>query len=365
MDVRRGLAVVVAVLAVAAASAGPASAALRLAGVARGFSLPVHVASTPSEPRRLYVVEQAGMVKAIDAGRVRSTPFLDIRDRVSCCGEQGLFAIAFHPAYARNGRAYVSYTHRAGDSRVLEYRANARRTRLRESTARVLLAVDQPAANHNGGQIAFGKDGFLYVALGDGGGGGDPSNLAQNMRTRLGKLLRLNVATRAVRIVALGLRNPWRFSVDRRSGAFFLGDVGQGSREEIDVFRPGAAGLENFGWRRFEGTMLYEAGTPLHRPSRLVMPVHEYRNGEAGACAVTGGFVYRGSRVRSARGRYFFGDYCNGRVWSFVLRNGRRADLRAHPSLTVAGGLPSFGEGPTGELYLVSHAGRIFRLARS
>jgi glucose/arabinose dehydrogenase len=360
--VRRGLAVLVCLLAVAV-FASPASAAVRLIGVARGFSLPVHVASTPSEPGRLYVVEQAGTVRVVEGGRVRARPFLDIRDRVSCCGERGLLSLAFHPAYPRVRRVYANYTNRAGDTRVVAYGVNAARTRAVAATGRVLLAVRQPYANHNGGQIAFGPGGFLYVGMGDGGSGGDPGNRAQRLSTRLGKLLRLNVRTRAVRIVALGFRNPWRFSVDRRTGLFWIGDVGQGAREEVDVFRPGGRGLENYGWRRYEGRALYSSGTRLARGTRYVPPVYDYGRA-GGACAVTGGFVYRGSRVRSARGRYFFGDYCNGLVSSFVLRNGRRSDLRHHPRLTVAGGLSSFGEGPTGELFLVSHqGGRIFRLA--
>jgi glucose/arabinose dehydrogenase len=359
--VRRGLAVLAVVLA-AAASAAPASGALRLIGVARGFDQPVHVASAPGERGRLYVVEQPGRIKIIAGGRVRATPFLDIRRLVSCCGEQGMLSMAFHPQYPRTRLVYVNYTNRAGDTRVVQYRVNAARTRALASTARVLLAVGQPYSNHNGGQIAFGPDGLLYVAMGDGGSGGDPGNRAQNLGTRLGKLVAVNVRTRANGIVAVGFRNPWRFSVDRRTGNFWIGDVGQSALEEIDVWRPGVAGLENYGWRRFEGSALYEAGTPLATGTRYVPPVHEYGRA-GGACAVTGGFVYRGARVPSARGRYFFGDYCHGRVSSFVLRNGARAGLRNHPGLTVPGGLPSFGVGATGELYLVSHQqGRIYRL---
>ncbi len=347
-----------------ALSAEPTGAALRLVRVASGFDRPVHLASTASEPARLFVVEQAGVVRVSEGGRVRRTPFLDIRDLVSCCGERGLLSLAFHPAYARNRRVYVNYTNRAGDTRVVEYRANETGARVVERTRRVLLAVDQPYSNHNGGQLAFGKDGGLYVGMGDGGGGGDPGNRAQSLRTRLGKLLRLDVGARrpVARIVALGLRNPWRFSVDRLTGAFYIGDVGQGRREEIDVFRPGIAGLENYGWRRYEGTLLNDPRTRLNRRGRLVWPVHEYVTHAGGGCAVTGGFVYRGSRVRSARGRYFFGDYCSGRVSSFVPRGGRRTGLRAHGALTVPGGLSSFGEGARGALYLVSHAGRIYRL---
>ena len=366
-DVRRAL-ILLATFAAAGVFVVPAEAALRLVPVAAGFDQPVHVASSASERGRLYVVEQAGVIRVIAGGGVRRTRFLDIRDLVSCCGERGLLSLAFHPNYGRNRRLYVNYTNRAGDTRVVEYRVNRARTRVAESSRRVVLAVDQPYTNHNGGQLAFGRDGRLYVGMGDGGSGGDPGNRAQTIGSRLGKLLRINVDARpaVVRIVALGLRNPWRFSVDRATGTFYIGDVGQGSREEVDIFRPGARGLENYGWRRWEGTHLFHAETRLYRPSRLVQPVHEYATHANGGCAITGGFVYRGPGIPSARGRYFFGDYCNGRVSSFVLRNGRRADLRSHGALTVPGNLSSFGEGTGGALYLVSHAGgRIYRLGTS
>ena len=348
-------------LAAAAVLAGQASGALRLARVAGGFSEPVSVASTKSEPNRLYVVQQGGLVRVVERGRVRRTPFLDVRSGVSCCGERGLFSLAFHPRYPSVRRVYANFTNRTGDTRVVEYRVNAERTQAVRSTARVLLALAQPYANHNGGGLAFGNDGLLYVATGDGGAAGDPQNRAQNLGSRHGKLLRINPRTRAVRIVALGFRNPWRFSVDRATGRFWIGDVGQNAIEEVDVWRPGARGLENYGWRRFEGTSLYSGSTGLARGTRYVRPVHQYSHAGAG-CSVTGGAVYRGSAVRSARGRYFFGDYCTGRVSSFVLRNGRRADLRSH--FTVPGNLSSFGDGPTGELLLVSHGGTIYRLAR-
>jgi glucose/arabinose dehydrogenase len=362
--VRRGLAVAAAAVA-ASALAGSAPGALRLARVAAGLERPVHVASTPGERDRLYVVEQAGTVRVIQRGRVRSAPFLDIRDRVACCGEQGLLSLAFHPRYPAVRRVYVNYTNRSGNTRVVAYRVNATRTRAVRTSGRLLLALDQPYANHNGGQIAFGPNGYLYVATGDGGAAGDPENRAQSMRTRLGKLLRVDVRTRGARIVALGLRNPWRFSVDRRTGRFYVADVGQAVWEEVSIWHPRARGLENYGWRRYEGRSVFDGGTALYRPSRLLMPVHEYVHAD-GACSITGGFVYRGSRIPRLRGRYFFGDYCTGRVSSFVLRSGRAAGLRVHTNLTVPGNLSSFGEGPTGELFLVSHnGGRIYRLVSS
>jgi glucose/arabinose dehydrogenase len=361
--VRRGLAALAVALVGATLVAGSASGALRLARVTGGLSAPVDLAATPSQAGTLYVVEQAGIVRVVRNGRLQPGAFLDLRDRVSTRElEQGLLGLAFHPRYASNGRLYVNFTNNAGDTRVVEFRANAARTAVNEGTGRVLLAVPQPYSNHNGGDLVFGRDGFLYVPLGDGGDRGDPQNRAQSMRTRLGKLVRINVSSRATRIVALGFRNPWRASVDRGTGRLWIADVGQGTREEVDVWRPGASGLENYGWRRFEGTTVHNSGTRLYARSRYVPPVHQYETHANGGCAITGGFVYRGA-IRAARGRYFFGDYCNGRVSSFVLRNGRRADLRTHAGLTVPGNLSSFGEGPTGELFLLSHSGgTVYRL---
>jgi glucose/arabinose dehydrogenase len=363
-SMRRLLTPVVAVLA-AAAFAAPGSAALRLAPVASGFNQPVHLASTPSEPKRVYVVQQGGLVKIIQSGRVVSKPFLDLRSRVVCCGEQGLLSMAFHPSYPSVRRVYVNFTNNSGDTRVIEYRVNSTRTRALTSTARVLLSIYQPYDNHNGGQLLFGLDGKLYVPTGDGGDAGDPGNRAQRMNTRLGKLLRVDVKTKAVSIVALGLRNPWRVTLDRTTGRFWIGDVGQGRREEVDIWRPGTISLENYGWRRYEGTLVYNGSTSLYSPSNYVPPVHQYTTHDSGGCAITGGFVYRGSNLPRQRGRYFFGDYCNGRVWSFRLEGGRRAGFREHDRLHVPGNLSSFGEGPTRELYFVAHSGRIYRLAKA
>jgi glucose/arabinose dehydrogenase len=353
-------------LVVAGSLAAPASSALRLTPVATGFSNPVHLASTPAYAGRLYVVEQGGIVRIVQDGQRLPNPFLDISDLVSCCGEQGLLSLAFHPRFAQNQRLFVNYTNRAGDTRVAELRANGSGTRALRRTLKVWLAVDQPYSNHNGGQIAFGNNGRLYVGMGDGGSAGDPENRAQRLTSRLGKLLRINVnrtGARAV-IVAIGLRNPWRFTVDPRTGFFYLGDVGQGNWEEIDVFRPRARGLENYGWRVYEGNRhVYDNSRGLRRPSVLRWPIHEYSHG-GGRCSVTGGLVGRGGGVPSgARGRYFFGDYCIGAVWSFRWAQGRKRGYRREP-FTVPGNLSSFGRGANGAIYLISHnGGTIYRLA--
>lgn len=349
-----------------AALAGPAAAALQLVTVETGFTGPVHVAATKAEPNRVYVVEQRGVIKIVQNGTTLSQPFLDIRSRVACCGEQGLLSLAFHPRYPQVRRVYVNFTNSGGDTRVVEYRVNEARTQAVTATARILLRIRQPFENHNGGQVLFGMKGHLFVPTGDGGSGGDPGNRAQSMRSRLGKLIRINVANGKKRIVALGLRNPWRVSLDRATGRMFIADVGQGSREEVSIWRQRWQGLENYGWRRFEGTLLYSGGTRLHRPSRLRQPIHQYGHA-GGRCSITGGHVYRGSAVQRLRGRYFFGDYCTGEVWSFsVGSNGRKRGLMEHPNLRVSNGLPSFGLGPTGEIYLVSRGnGTLYRIGGS
>ncbi|HEV3407299.1 MAG TPA: PQQ-dependent sugar dehydrogenase [Gaiellaceae bacterium] len=334
---------------------------LRLRRVASGFASPTHVAATPSEPNRLYVVEQPGRIRVIVRGRVRTTPFLDIRDQVSSGGEQGLFAVAFHPRYERNRKVYVHYTDRNGDTRVVQYRSNGRR--VRERTRRRLLFVDQPYANHNGGQLAFGPGGRLYVGLGDGGSAGDPQNRAQRLSTKLGKILRRNVdrPRSRWRIVGYGLRNPWRFSFDRRTGDLYVGDVGQAAWEEVSFTRRRSRGLENYGWDVYEGRAVYENKRP-NRAGRLVRPIVVYPLG-GGTCAVTGGFVYRGSRMSALRGRYFYGDYCSGAVWSFRVSGGRAVRHRREPFTVPL--LSSFGESARGELYLASHNGTIYRLGSS
>jgi glucose/arabinose dehydrogenase len=353
------LGVFVALLALAcgAGATGQRAEALRLVKVVGGLSSPVHVAAPSSEPGRLYVVEQAGRIRVVERGRVVRT-FLDIRRVVRSGGEQGLFSVAFHPSYAQNRRFYVDYTDVNGDTRVVEYRSDGRKAI--PSTRRQLLKVDQPFSNHNGGQLAFGPDGLLYIGMGDGGSGGDPQNRAQDMGSLLGKLLAVNVATRGELplISALGLRNPWRFSFDRANGDLFIGDVGQSSWEEIDYLPRGRLNrLQNYGWSAYEGRARYSSREVSR--GELVMPVHVYANGGSN-CSVTGGFVYRGSRVAAAKGRYFFGDYCSGIVWSLKVSAGKARDLRRHRFKVPA--LSSFGEDARGDLYLVSQQGTVYRL---
>jgi len=338
----------------AVAGAGAERQQLSIARVARDFDEPVYVAAAKSEPARIYIVEQPGRIYVLEKGKRRL--FMDIRGRVGSEGsEQGLLSMAFHPSYAKNRRFYVNYTDNDGHTRVVEFRSDGRRARL--STARQLLFVSQPFSNHHGGQLQFGPDGKLYVGMGDGGSGGDPQNNGQNPQARLAKLLRSNPLSVDWEIAGYGLRNPWRFSFDRKTGDLYIGDVGQSAREEID-HRPRDAAPANFGWARYEGSRTYDNDIEIDPSSPLVFPIYEYGHGEG--CSVTGGYVYRGSSVPAAVGRYFFGDYCSGDVWSLRVVDGKATSVRREPFEVSS--ISSFGEGARGELYLVSHEGDIYRL---
>jgi glucose/arabinose dehydrogenase len=336
--------------------AGPLD--VKLTRLAEGLDSPVHVTSTPSEPDRLYVVERVGRIRVLERGRLLPQPFLDIRSEVTAGGEQGLLSVAFAPDYRRSRLFYVDYTDVNGDTRVVEYQTLLDGGVVRR---RELLFVDQPYANHNGGQLAFGPDGRLYVGMGDGGAGGDPENRAQNLEERLGKLLSLdvgpNVREKDWMIEGYGLRNPWRFSFDRETGDLWIADVGQGAWEEIDFLPRRSPGLENYGWDVYEGTHVFEEKDPNPR-GRLVTPVAEYSHDEG--CSITGGFVYRGERIPEAVGRYFYGDYCSGSVWAVSPRGGRVSAPELLPFEVSA--LSSFGEDVAGELYLVSLEGEVYRL---
>jgi glucose/arabinose dehydrogenase len=330
---------------------------LSLRHVVTGLEAPVHATGAPGEPGRLYVVEQIGRIRVVEGNRVLPEPFLDLVGSVAYGGEQGLLSVAFHPEYETNRLFYVNFTDPQGDTRVKEYRADG----ARPVETREVLYVPQPYANHNGGQLAFGPDGLLYVGMGDGGSGGDPENRAQDLSKRLGKLLRLDVDTRGAEweMVGLGLRNPWRFSFDRETGDLWIGDVGQNAVEEVDFVEADRVGqLHNFGWDVFEGTAPFE-DKPLTPSGAVVEPITEYTHDDG--CSITGGFVYRGSAVRrQAWGRYFYGDYCSGRIWS-LAPEGRRVSRRGHPFKVPQ--LTSFAEDLDGELYLLSAGGVIYRLA--
>jgi len=341
-----------------ATSAGAASRALRLVPVAK-FSSPVYATSAPGEPADLYVVEQAGRIMVLQNGTTRAAPFLDIRSIVKSGGEQGLLSVAFDPDYPANHQFYVDYTDRNGDTRVVRYRSNGSTSI--PSSAKLLLFVKDFAVNHNGGQLQFGPDKLLYWGNGDGGGGGDPQHNGQSLARPFAKIMRTNVrvAKPFWRVVAYGLRNPWRFSFDRANGDLYIGDVGQDKWEEIDYLRHGA-GIANFGWNRLEGRHPYDSSTQLLTRGPYRPPVAEYSHGQG--CSVTGGYVYRGKAVPAAAGRYFYGDYCTGTIWSFQAAGGRARGLRQEPFKIE--GLSSFGEDASGELYLMSaNSGDLYRLA--
>lgn len=340
-----------------------------------GFRFPVHIAHAGDGSGRLFVVEQEGRVRLLHAGVPGSPPFLDIADRVSCCGERGLLSIAFPPGFAQKRYVYANYTDTNGDTVVARYFLTATSGLADPQSEEVVLTVEQPFANHNGGQLAFGPDGFLYVGMGDGGAGGDPQNNGQNPGTLLGKLLRIDVesgqAPYAVpptnpfvntpgyrpEIWALGLRNPWRFAFDRQTGDLYIGDVGQNAYEEVD-FQPGTSGGgENYGWNIMEGAHCFRSSSCDQRD--LVLPVAEYDHAQG--CSVTGGMVYRGRRFPRLRGLYFYADYCSGRVWG-LRRDGSgwQTTLLLDTPYTIA----SFGEDEGGELYLTDYAtGDVYMLA--
>jgi len=337
-----------------------AQQALHMSLVASGFSDPVFVGAPRGQPGRLYVVEKPGVIRLLINGKLRARPFLDIRSRVgSSDSEQGLLSVAFHPNYRNNHRFYVDYTDRNGDTRVVQFRSNGAVGL--PGTAKQLLFVDQPYANHNGGQLQFGPDGRLYVGMGDGGSGGDPQNHAQTLSSHLGKLLRLNVNRSGAKwqIAGYGLRNPWRFSWDRLTHNLYIGDVGQDSWEEVDVRTPvQQRKLNNYGWHVWEGRSRYEPNEQVNPAGTLVFPILVYSHSVG--CSITGGYVYRGKAIPSARGRYFYGDYCSGTIWSLRSAKGRLVSNRREP-FTV-GSLSSFGEDSAGNLYAVSLEGSVYKL---
>ena len=309
----------------------PASPGIRLVKVVDGLESPVYLTGRDST---LYIVEQVGRIRAFAGGRLST--WMDISGRVGSGGERGLLSIAF-----RGNRLFADYTDRHGDTRVVELDSTGRE--------RLLLAVRQPYANHNGGQIAFGPDSALYVGMGDGGSAGDPHGNAQNDRSQLGKLLRIDVDRGTVSTWAKGLRNPWRFAFD--STLLYIADVGQGSWEEIDVAPARDSGL-NYGWRTMEGAHCFI--NPVCSKAGLVLPVLEY--GHDQGCSITGGFVYRGS-VEALRGHYLYSDYCNG--WLRSWKDGRSYAW----DIDTVGTISSFGVDATGEVYLLSHSGgAVYRL---
>ena len=352
---------------------------IALTRVATGFSSPTQVTSAHDDTGRLFVVEQRGLVKIVRDRAVLPTPFLDITDRVSCCGERGLLSIVFLPRGAPGGAQatfYADYTDVNGDTTISRFVVSNDPDVAGAASEQILLKIAQPFANHNGGQLAFGPDAFLYVGMGDGGSAGDPNNNAQNLGSLLGKILRIDVglgeasfripasnpfvgsATSRPEIWAYGLRNPWRFSFDRKTGDLFIGDVGQGTWEEVDFQPAGAVGGTNYGWRLTEGNHCFNPATGCSFAG-VTPPVAEYGH-VGGNCSITGGFVYRGRDFARLSGIYFYADYCSGRVWG--LRNGA-SGWETQELLNPGYGFTSFGEDDAGEVYAVDgNSGTLYRL---
>jgi glucose/arabinose dehydrogenase len=352
----------------------PGQPALRLVEVASGLQSPVHL-TAPASDARLFIVEQPGRIRIVENGQLLPTPFLDIAAKVSSGGERGLLSVAFHPRYAQNGFLYVNYTDRAGDTRIERYRVSANRNLADPASASLVLHVRQPYSNHNGGQVAFGPDGMLYIGMGDGGGGGDPEEAGQDPLQLLGKLLRIDVdaaqpygipagnpyAGRSGgrgEIWALGMRNPWRFSFDRTANLLYVADVGQNRLEEVNVVPAGQAGV-NYGWDVMEASDCFEPSSGCPRAG-LTLPVLEYTHDDG--CSITGGFVYRGQAIPGLQGHYLYADYCEGWVRSFRHADGQAVDKRSYP-LADVGNISSFGEDSQRELYVISHRGTVHRIA--
>jgi glucose/arabinose dehydrogenase len=366
--------------ATAPGSASPATS-IRLEPVAEGLASPLFVGNAGDGSGRLFVLEQGGRVRVIRDGQLLADPYLDLAGRLVAGGEQGLLGLAFSPTFAADGRLYVDYTDRAGNTIVSEFTApDPGADRADPSSERVLLRIEQPYANHNGGALAIGPDGLLWIATGDGGSGGDPQGNGQRLDTLLGKLLRIDprpaggapyaipadnpFAGRAAgrndaraEIWAYGLRNPWRFSFDRATGDLWIGDVGQGSWEEVDRWPAGSPDGPNFGWNTMEASHCFEPADGCARDG-LVLPVAEY--GHDRGCAITGGFVYRGTAVPGLQGTYLFADYCSGTIWGLAAAASRPA-----PRVLLESGLSiaAFGEDEAGELYVVDlRGGRVLRV---
>jgi glucose/arabinose dehydrogenase len=346
----------------------PRRARIALRPVADGLDAPLGLVDAGDGSGRLFIVEQPGTIRILEDGRVAEDPFLDISDRITSGGEQGLLGLAFDPDYASNRRFFVNYTDNAGDTVVARFEAAGEGDVADPSTERVLLRIEQPYSNHNGGHLAFGPDGYLYIATGDGGAGGDPHENGQALDTLLGKLLRLDVSGDDAaapednpfveregarpEIWAYGLRNPWRFSFDRER--IWVADVGQSAREEVNV-QPADEGGLNYGWNIMEGSECF--GAPDCDREGLVLPVAEYGHGDG--CSITGGHVYRGSAVPDLRGGYVFGDFCSGTVWILDSSDPERdAAVALRTGLSIA----SFGVDAESELYVVDLNGSIHRI---
>ena len=352
----------------------PATAQVQLVQVASGLASPVYVAGARDGTMRLFIVEQAGVIRVMPIGGSSMATFLDIRSKVRSGGEQGLLGLAFHPSYSGNRRFFVYYT-RVPDGAIVvaEYQASAANRDAADPAERILLTIPHPTnTNHNGGMLAFGPDGYLYIGVGDGGSGNDPPNNAQNKDALLGKILRVDVDGRTSgleygipisnpffgsiagrdEIFAYGLRNPWRFSFDRATAEMWVADVGQGAREEVNT--PIVNG-GNYGWRVYEGGACTNVDPSLCTPANYRFPIFDYGH-TGGRCSVTGGYVYRGTVGSLPAGAYVYGDFCTGEIFTWAANQQRLL-------LDTPFAISSFGEDDAGEIYVVNLNGSVSRIA--
>ena len=360
----------------------PNSTSLTLQTVTTNLSFPVFMTAPPGDDSRLFIVQKGGLIRIFDrnSSSLRPTAFLNLSGLISTVGERGLLGMAFDSGYNANFQFYVFYTNTVGDIVIARYLRDATDADLADSSSAIqLLTVEHSAfSNHNGGMLTFGPDGCLYAGIGDGGDSGDPNNNGQNLSLLLGKLLRLDPGTGgacsvngiinpfilvggAPQVWSLGLRNPWRFSFDRDTDDLYIGDVGESAREEIDVaVAPNAGRQANYGWRLMEGFLCFNPSMNCD-PGGLTLPVLDYPH-LSGACAVTGGYVYRGSAMLATQGTYFYADFCAGFVRSFRYQNGQPTEQTEWPLLRPPNGfVTSFGEDAAGELYVMTQGGGLFK----
>ena len=376
--------------------------------IADGYKKPVFITSSPNNAKLLYIVEQAGLIKIINDGKKLSRPFFDINKRVVNPNrpgdERGLLGFAFHPNHTNNGKFYINYMDNDGNTIVSEFSTNSE-LRANHKSERIILKLKQPYGNHNGGDIQFGPDGYLYISIGDGGKAGDPLNAGQDLSSLFGKIIRIDIEQKPYgspksnpffgqkgkreEIWAWGLRNVWRFSFDKQTGDKYLADVGQNKWEEVNFEPASSKGGLNYGWRIMEANHCYDPKENCPTEG-LINPIIEYPNDanhpafefriieelsfsetDVEGCSVTGGYVYRGQRIKSMQGQYIFGDYCSGNIWTLKVVNGKAINFKNRTEeINIGGGefttyISSFGQDSDGEIYIIDYNGGIYKLIES
>ena len=376
--------------------------------IADGYKKPVFITSSPNNAKLLYIVEQAGLIKIINDGKKLSRPFFDINKRVVNPNrpgdERGLLGFAFHPNHTNNGKFYINYMDNDGNTIVSEFSTNSE-LRANHKSERIILKLKQPYGNHNGGDIQFGPDGYLYISIGDGGKAGDPLNAGQDLSSLFGKIIRIDIEQKPYgipksnpffgqkdkreEIWAWGLRNVWRFSFDKQTGDKYLADVGQNKWEEVNFEPASSKGGLNYGWRIMEANHCYDPKENCPTEG-LIKPIIEYPNDanhpafafriieelsfsetDVEGCSVTGGYVYRGQKIKSMQGQYIFGDYCSGNIWTLKVVNGKAINFKNRTEeINIGGGefttyISSFGQDSDGEIYIIDYNGGIYKLIES